>query len=156
MVTNFMRLIRYVALIGIEFSLVGCASIAHSPYSCEATSNTASWYGWGYIVLGNILQIGDCAVSKTLKVEMGDYYYYHKEKIDHEVEMKFSDQEGYELNHFARAFNCNPEAFPRFHSEIIKNKDEIFGKNFDASARSVTKSVQQLINTDEILSKHCR
>lgn len=104
---------------------------------------------------GNITQLGDCAISKTLKVEMGEYY-YNKEKIDHEVEMKFSDKEGYELNHFARVFNCNSESIPRFHSEILKNKDGIFGKNFDASSRAVTKAVQQLIETDEILSKLCR
>ena len=134
----------------------GCASIAHSPYACEAVSEKLNIYGWPYKFYGNITQLGDCAVSKTLKVEMGSYYYHHKEEIDHEVEMKFSDKQGYELNSFARAFNCNPESFPRFHSEIIKNKDGIFGEKFDASARSVTKAVQQLIDTDEILSKHCR
>lgn len=134
----------------------GCASFAHSPYACDSATEKAGFYQWAYIFFGNITQLGDCAISKTLKVEMGEYYYYNKEKIDHEVEMKFSDKEGYELNHFARAFNCNSESFPRFHSEIIKNKDGIFGKNFDASARAVTKAVQQLIETDEILSKLCR
>jgi hypothetical protein len=136
--------------------LSGCASIAHSPYACDAVSEKIIFYGWAYKFFGNITQLGDCAISKAIKVEMGDYYYYHKEKIDHEVEMKFTDKEGYELNHFARSFNCNPESFAHFHSEIIKNKNGIFGKNFDASARSVTKTVQQLIDSDDVLSIHCR
>ncbi|MBL7555628.1 MAG: hypothetical protein JNM24_07380 [Bdellovibrionaceae bacterium] len=131
----------------------GCTSFAHSPYACDSATEKAGSYQWAYVFFGNITQLGDCAISKTLKVEMGEYYYYNKEKIDHEVEMKFSDKEGYELNHFARAFNCNSESFARFHSEIFKKKDDIFGKNFDASARVVTKAVQQLIENDEILSK---
>lgn len=134
----------------------GCASIAHSPYACDSVSEKINIYGWSYKFFGNITQFGDCAISKALKIETGDYYFYHKDKINHEIEMNLNEKEGYELNQFAKAFNCKHESFSKFHSEVIANKSRIFGTNFSESARSVTKSIQKIIDQDMQLSEFCR
>jgi len=156
MATNFKFVNQLIGAAAIGFLISGCASFAHSPYACKATASEGLWYGWAYTFIGNTFQIGECAAIKSLKVETGDYYFYNKKQIDYEVQRKIGVQAADEVKHFAMAFNCSPDAFEKFHETLIQNKDSIFGPDFDRSPRAVTKSVQSLIDIDELLKNSCR
>ncbi len=148
--------IKCLGLMYIFLFSTGCASLAHSPYACDDISTKLAFSGFNYVLVGNLFQIGDCAISKTLKVELGDYYRHNKDKIDFEVRNSLTPLEGHEVEHFARAFNCPKDSFVNFHILLVKNKNEIFGEKFDHSPRQVTKTIQKLIDVDASLAMSCR
>jgi len=136
----------------------GCASLASREYACRETTNKLNLYGFANMLFGNTLQLGDCAISDTLRIETGEYYSLFKKEIDWAVQTEKARKNGgpTELHNFAKALKCDQESYALFSEMIFKNKDEIFEEDFQRSARGVTKSILQKITEDPTLKNHCR
>ncbi len=105
-----------------------------------------------------MFQLGDCAISDTMRIELGDYYAAHKKAIDIAVKEESKRDSGgpEELHRFGKALRCKKEGLPIFSELLFKNKDTIFGENFDRSARSVTLMIQEKIQDDSHLKDLCK
>lgn len=152
-----MELKKTLVLVMLFAGGIGCASVSSRPYACEKSSEKLNFYYWPNKIFGNTLQIGDCAVSDTLRIETGQYYGLNKDDIDWAVST--DKGVGYggasELDGFAKAMNCNKESYLRFNEMLLKKKTEIFGEKFDNSSRTVTLNVVREIKADPGLVKSC-
>lgn len=128
----------------------GCSSFAYKKYACEKEAPLNKFYG-------NLFQIGDCALSKSIYIETGDYYRYSKWSIDLAVEVHIKDKtKTYEsLHNFAKVFNCDESAFQSFADMLSNKKQEIFGEKFDKTSRRVTLNIIQSIEDNPFLKTQC-
>ncbi|WP_413942697.1 hypothetical protein [Bdellovibrio sp. HCB-162] len=137
-------------------SCLGCASFADREYACRE-NNKKLGYGYANSIAGNIFQYGDCAAFPGLRIEAGQYYSLHKEDIIWAVstDKGIKDAGASELNDFARALKCDKSANLEFTKMLIKNKEAIFGKDYDNYAHQVTRTIIALIKRDPSLSGKC-
>ena len=149
---------RLLSLLGICCLIAGCASYASRQYACQDVFNRGSLYAYPYLWVGNTLQIGDCAISEKMRVELGDYYQTHKISIDRVVKDESKRALGgpEELHKFGKALKCKSESLPAFSELIFKYKDELFGEEFDKSPRAVTLNIVEKIQKDPTLKDMCR
>lgn len=130
--------------------LCGCSSLAYKKYACEREVPL-------HKAAGYIFQIGDCAFSKYIHIETGDYYRGAKWWIDLAVEVHSKDRnKTYEALHdFARSYNCDEQAFPAFADMLSDKTVEIFGENFSNGPRRVSLNIIDSIDKDAFLRLHC-
>lgn len=140
----------------LSFLILGCSSFAHYPYACRATADSNP-YKFPYLLVGNIAQVDQCAVFKKFRVELGSYYAKYKTEIDEEVKLDKGLTTGWPdaIYNFGRAFNCPEKQLKEFNLMVLKNKEDIFGKDYVNSARHVTLTVRKLIDENDELRVAC-
>lgn len=136
---------------------LGCASITARPYACEH-GNFNSIDKANKLIVGYIFQVGDCALSDTLRIETGEYYKSKSHLINDSVwkqagTPKNSPPE--EIKKFSRAFNCTERADAEFNKELVLNQETIFGEKWEKSEREVTLKIEEIIANNDILKKNC-
>lgn len=138
--------------------LSGCSSWSSRQYACRKTTDDLALMGAANLVAGNFFQVGDCAVSDTLRIETGTYYSVNKGQIDWAVDTDKGRGNGgpSELHDFAKALNCKKESYNDFSEMVFRNKTEIFGEDFNKSGRAVTLKIIELIKSDDKLKNSCR
>ncbi|MBX2994649.1 MAG: hypothetical protein KF681_07500 [Bdellovibrionaceae bacterium] len=125
-------------------------ALAYNHFLCKNAAATP-FNGWVAYPMG-LLQIGDCALIDDLRFETGFYFYSRRTWIRTEVE---SGIPGPHLVEFVRALGCNRNFYTRdLANDLIKNKNEVFGPNFESSSRKVTLEAKKIIETD--LGKYMR
>ena len=117
----------------------GCASMASRPYACTQTTqrDLLSWMGRP---IGNVFQLGDCAVSDRLRVEIGEYYRRFGVFVSHDI-WKQSDKQDFpapeSIQNFAKAFNCTEKVYDDFNLMLLTRQEEIFGPKWKKTDREV-------------------
>ena len=108
----------------------------------------------GAYVLGTIFQIGDCAVSQTLRVEIGDFVDYRKEAIRSEINEDPHENKENLLTLF-ELFGCQLENKSAYVDFSKKHLTPIFDAKADLSGRAIMLSVRNKIKEDDPIRKMC-
>ncbi len=130
---------------------LGCSSLGYRSYACSK-----QFYSYSKVA-GFLLQVGDCALFKSVSFETGDYYRDYKGWIDFEVQnyelgRKYAPER---LENFGYAFNCEKDGLVPFAEMLLKKKLDIFGENYQNSARFVSLKIRSEIESDELLRSKC-
>lgn len=130
----------------------GCASLSSAPHACEESLPLI--YPGMQKFTGNVFQIGDCSVSKILRIETGSFYSKNKTRINEELDGKW-DNYRY-LNYFAELFDCKSEDTAAFRDFLLVHRLEIFGtEDAPVEPRQVMLNINHLLGLDINLSNKC-
>lgn len=143
-----------IAYIGLALLIEGCASFSASPRACEESLDSFM-PEWLQIGTENIFQFGDCAMSKKLRIETGDYYRKNKKRIMEELDGKWNNLTY--VGYLGELFGCGASDAPQFKDFLLKNRIQIFGSD-DASIapRKVMLNIGNFIVLDRDLANKCK
>lgn len=147
---------KLLLLFFLMIALCSCASVAKSKKACLISSNSNPLASGkiGAYVLGTIFQIGDCAVSQTLRVEIGDFVDYRKEAIRSEINEDPHENKENLLTLF-ELFGCQLENKSAYVDFSKKHLTPIFDAKADLSGRAIMLSVRNKIKEDDPIRKMC-
>lgn len=136
--------------------LSSCASIAKSEKACLISSrgNPLASGKIGTYVLGTVFQIGDCAISQTLRSEIGDFASYRKNAIRTEINDDSTENKENLLTLF-ELFGCELEYKSAFVEFSKKHLTPFFDEKNDLSGREIMLSVREKIKKDEAMREVC-
>jgi len=150
------RYIRTIAILIGSLGLAACSSWAARPYACRE-ENIQSFPAGGMVLIGNVFQIGDCALSKHFFIELDGYYSRNKMDIDYAVsnfeKIKLGAPE--KITILSQYYNCKDGSDRIFFEKLAQNKTFVFGENFSNSSSNVNKNIQKMIDSDQELQKDC-
>lgn len=148
-----------IKLILIFFSMIAlcsCASFAKSERACKISTkgNPSPLEKIGAYFSGNIFQIGDCAVSERLRIELGLFASYRKNSIRTELGRDPTEIKEDMLTLF-ELFGCKPHNQSLYLDFTKKHLAHIFQEKNDLSGREIMLSVREKIKNDEAMQGMC-
>lgn len=131
------------------FLLNGCAHFASNPSACEEADPLLPL---PYSFLGNVFQISPCTSIEALRIEIGVELKGIRSAVEEAIENK---QLNDSIEKYSQKMGCESSSRDLFFELISKNKEMIFGKNFENSNRIAVKKTREFINEDPNLKISC-
>ena len=145
---SFKLMTKFWLLLIIVIFEVGCSSLASNPNACREAPFV---FPLPNSVVGPIFQFSPCTSIEALRIETGRELAYIRERIVDELD-KGTIGGGSKL--FGSRMGC-AEVEDEFFSELLKNRNDIFGAQSPQSDRQVVTMVRKITKSNPILKEAC-
>lgn len=140
---------NFAILIAIGFFQLGCASFASNPAACKQAPPLLPL---PHVFAGNVLQFSPCTSIEPLRIETGIELDYIRSGVTRALD---SNQLNQYVDTFADRMGCNYSSHAEFFNELLKNRDEIFGKEIVQSDRQAVIAVRKITKSNSVLKEAC-